>query len=103
MSAKNITIAVDPELFIAFNRLCLLSGTNKNEYGKALLAYAVEHELVAGENISEKMAWVDAVKSHLPLPKVRHEIKAGPPLQFSEGEKSLRVAEEQLKTKRKSA
>jgi hypothetical protein len=77
---RNITINVEPELYVGFNKLCSVSGANKNEYGKALIAYAIEHHLVAGQNTLQHQAWLAAIKEGtVPLPKIGLEIKAGPP------------------------
>lgn len=80
MNNRNITINIPPETYARFEALCLASGAKKNQYGNALVQYAVAHHLLAGENFAEAQARLEAITKGLsPLPKVSLEIKAGPP------------------------
>jgi len=77
---RNITINVTADQYIGFTKLAGLSGASKNEYGKALVAYAIAHQLLAGEKLDDKHLWLEAITGGTrPLPKIGIEIKAGPP------------------------
>jgi hypothetical protein len=91
---RNITINVPADAYAAFETLCSVSGCSKNEYGNALIAYALEYRLIASDNDEELAARQEAIAAgRNPLPKVSKVIKAGAPAKLG-GEKLPMAAEE---------
>ena len=99
--SRNVTVNVPVDDYLEIARLCRVSNAKMSDYGRALFAFAIKHDLVAGPNADDYERWIDAIKDgSAPLPKVTLEIKAGAPSKLSlfegkEGEASfLRVADE---------
>lgn len=79
-NTRNITSNISGETYIEFKKLASISGGSLSEYTRALCEYAVKHHLVAGPNSEDHAMWIIAIQNGTsPLPKVRLEIKAGPP------------------------
>lgn len=106
--SRNVTVNVPVDDYLEIARLCRVSNAKMSDYGRALFAFAIKHDLVAGPNAEDYEKWIVAIKDGAtPLPKVTLEIKAGAPsvlsVYKSEESSYLKVADEPAKIKPKSA
>lgn len=104
-----MSVNVSTDLYLAVNALAKESGEKIGPYVRALLEFAVKHNLSAIPNADEERAWEAAVKQGAPLPKKRIEIaaqiafhttaKVGTRYKSHEGDdtRALRAAEEPKK------
>lgn len=80
-NTKNVTANIPVEDYIGFSRLVSLSGITKSKYLSVLICYAIEHNLIAGEDLVSRDEWLASLKDRgNPTPDIRYEIKAGAPI-----------------------
>ena len=71
---RNVPVTLSNEEVLGLERVSKVSGVSRSPYVRALIQWAVEHEIVMRPKVDEYQAYLDAIQKGVsPLPKYRLE------------------------------
>jgi len=73
-NTRNITFNIPVSLFVSINRLANISGLSASQYGRALLQFASDRNLLARKTSASVAAWERAAERGDALPAIELEI-----------------------------
>lgn len=89
---RNLTVTLSIDAFLALSQLADVSGVKPTAFLRALVDHAAEAQLIVRERLEDKLAWLDAIATGQPAPKVRLEVApVEPPLSLVEAPSASRA------------